>query len=223
MTTDPVEIECRGETLRLFAEHAAYWVGERLLLVADLHVGKTATFRAAGMPVPEGGLVDDLARLDRLIAAAGAEKLVILGDLFHAGAGMTPSVRRTFSEALDRWRPVEVTLVPGNHDRSVGMSDFPRIRIVEESVNHGPFVFTHDASPVRGGGYAIGGHVHPAVRIREGNASFRVPCFWFGVDYAVLPAFGNFTGTHLISPDEDDRVFATVDGRISELPSSFFR
>lgn len=50
----------------------------------------------------------------------------------------------------------------------------------------------------------------------------RLPCFWF-TDAArqavgVLPAFGSFTGMHLIDRRPEDRVFAVMPQRVIELP-----
>ena len=41
-----------GEVFRLLPGGAALWERTATLLVADLHVGKDATFRAAGLPLP---------------------------------------------------------------------------------------------------------------------------------------------------------------------------
>ena len=48
------EISLAGEAVRLLPERAIYWERERALVVADLHWGKAATFRAAGVPLPPG-------------------------------------------------------------------------------------------------------------------------------------------------------------------------
>ena len=41
-----------GEQLDLLPEKAIWWPRRRTLLVADVHCGKDATFRAMGVPVP---------------------------------------------------------------------------------------------------------------------------------------------------------------------------
>ena len=45
---------CRGERLHLLPERAVWWPAAGLLLVADVHLGKAATFRRLGQPVPAG-------------------------------------------------------------------------------------------------------------------------------------------------------------------------
>ena len=63
-----------GETLTLFPERAAFWQRENTLLVADVHFGKAAAFRAGGIPVPGGTTAEALGRLDDLIAQMKVDK-----------------------------------------------------------------------------------------------------------------------------------------------------
>ena len=58
-----VVIEFGGHSLQLLGDRAMYWAATRTLIVADVHVGKAATFRALGVPVPGGITAKDLARL----------------------------------------------------------------------------------------------------------------------------------------------------------------
>jgi metallophosphoesterase superfamily enzyme len=65
------------------------------------------------------------------------------------------------------------------------------------------------------GGYALAGHIHPAVRLTErGGQSLRLPCFWFGARVGVLPAFGAFTGSARVRPRAGDQVFVVADGEV---------
>lgn len=85
------------------------------LVVADVHLGKAASFRAKGVPVPEAATLDNFGRLDTLVRLTAARQLVILGDLTHDAVG-----RRNAREPWLTWRTrhpaLEVVLVPGNHD-----------------------------------------------------------------------------------------------------------
>jgi metallophosphoesterase superfamily enzyme len=59
--------------------------------------------------------------------------------------------------------------------------------------------------------YYFSGHLHPGIRIRGmGKQSLQFPCFYFGTEYAVLPAFGKFTGTVSIDPLPESNVFAIL-------------
>ena len=72
---------------------AAVLPASATLLVADLHLGKAATFRKAGIPVPEGSAQRDLARLADLVVRHAVRRLLVLGDLFHARSGCTEQVQ----------------------------------------------------------------------------------------------------------------------------------
>jgi len=50
-----------------------------------------------------------------------------------------------------------------------------------------------------------------------GKQSIQLPCFYFGEKYAVLPAFGKFTGTYPVDPQPGDRIFALVSGNIMKI------
>ena len=46
------ECSVAGEKLLLLAERVAYWPAKGALFVADFHLGKAASFRSAGIPLP---------------------------------------------------------------------------------------------------------------------------------------------------------------------------
>jgi len=71
-----VDFEFGGSAWRALPQRAALWLDRCWLLVADLHFGKSATFRARGVPVPAGTTQADLARLTALIEATRARRLV---------------------------------------------------------------------------------------------------------------------------------------------------
>lgn len=112
-----------------------------------------------------------------------------------------------------------VVLVMGNHDK------FPEtyyskegIEVHRHSLKVKGFEFTHEPAVNSNGLYTFSGHIHPAVRIKGmGKQCVRLPCFYFGTDYAILPAFGNFTGTALINRTDADTVFAITKKEVIRL------
>jgi hypothetical protein len=44
-----------------------------------------------------------------------------------------------------------------------------------------------------------------------------LPCFHFGANVAILPAFGEFTGTALVRPVAGDRVYVVAGERVLEM------
>lgn len=207
-----------GERLVLLPERLAYWPAARTLFVADFHLGKAASFRRAGIALPGGTTADNVARLEGAMAGREVDELVFLGDFLHSAQGRAPATLERFA----RWRATRpglaVTLVRGNHDDRAG--DPPaewRFRCVDPGEARGPFALVHEPAPVRGG-YALAGHVHPAVRLSErGGQSLRLPCFWFGPRVGVLPSFGAFTGSALVRPRPGDQVFVLADGEVIEV------
>ena len=64
-------------------------------------------------------------------------------------------------------------------------------------------------------GYALAGHIHPAVRLcGEGDETLRLACFWFGKRHGVLPACGAFTGSAVVRPRVGDQVFVIAEGEV---------
>ena len=113
----PLSLSLAGQTLDLFPDGAAWWREQGILILADCHFGKSASFRYHGMAVPEGGTVDDLERIDRLLTRTGARQLLVVGDFFHAPTGYSDEVMAWLMVWRERHAGLRVTLVPGNHDR----------------------------------------------------------------------------------------------------------
>jgi metallophosphoesterase superfamily enzyme len=90
------------------------------------------------------------------------------------------------------------------------------IRCIDPGSAFGPFVLNHEPGAVRGG-YALAGHIHPAVRLRGEGDSLRLPCFWFGARYGVLPAFGAFTGNAEVRPRQGDQVYVIADEEVIRI------
>ncbi len=188
------------------------------MIIADLHLGKPAAFRKSGIGVPENTTTDDLARLDGLLEQNGGERLVILGDFFHATAGLQPEMLET----VETWRgnrsSLEILLVLGNHDKHAGHPPSSwNIEIAENPRIDAPFLFCHEPQE-SSEQYVLSGHIHPAISLSEKfGGGIRAPCFCFGQRCAILPAFGSFTGMRNITPRKGDRIFAIGSGQVIAL------
>jgi len=211
-------IRLAGEEVVLCGDHAMVWSARKTLLIADAHFGKAAAFRARGMPVPAGTTADNLARLDALIADHGIERVIFLGDLFHARESHAPATLKALREWREENADLQLLLVEGNHDRNAGATPADlRIEEVGEPYTEGPFAFCHHPKPFMNS-YVLAGHLHPAYLLSGRRESLRLPCFWLGEQVGVLPAFGDFTGTYRIKPEANDRVYALADGRVIAMP-----
>lgn len=211
-------INAADETLELFPEKAICWAKEKTLFISDTHFGKTSTFRLSGIPVPAAGLKQDLLKITHLINKTSAERIFFLGDLFHSRMGKTPSVLNTVIEWRENNKNIELNLIRGNHDYNAGDPCYElNIKCFDEPYSLAPFVLKHEPGK-SDNGYVLCGHIHPGISLYgKGGFSTKVSCFYFADDYAVLPAFGDFTGTHKIKPKENERVFAVAEVHIFEI------
>jgi len=229
-----VDLDNRGQTIRLLPGFAAYWVERRTLLVADLHLGRSGAFRASSLALPTGSDADDLRRLSAHLLATSAERVIILGDLFHDRAGMTADTRALVDDWLTN-APAEVWLVEGNHDRRCrpyGLS--APLRICPNAIIDGPFQFTHDPQPTANangphhpssehseapGAFTICGHLHPGVTLKDAaGCRHRAKAFWRREHSLVLPAYGALT-SHAAVPDEpNSRLYPVTNDEVLELP-----
>ncbi|MGI8892649.1 MAG: ligase-associated DNA damage response endonuclease PdeM [Bacteroidia bacterium] len=197
----------RGEELWLLPQRAIYWATKKTLLVADLHLGKSTYFRQHGLNVPVEILQRDLDVLELILSQVVVERLILLGDLFHSTENYEWEI---FGEWLQR-HSCKVHLIMGNHDiLNADCYSKYNIKVHKQHLSDPPFVFSHkQVKNVKEGHYVFSGHIHPAIGMHgKANNSVRVPCFWFGEEQCVLPAFGKFTGNESIRPITGDKVFA---------------
>lgn len=225
-----------GQSLFLLSERAVYWSERQVLFVADLHLGKDATFRQAGLAVPAVSSRDSLTRLQTLIEAYEPAECIILGDLIHAADSLNERVHREISEFFERASGCRWRLIKGNHDRHTKKwpADWPLL-IESEGVVMEPFRLLHvpefpagssdsrticEGIPLKKHEYFLAGHIHPAWR-RSASLLVRekLACYWLTPHGLILPAFGTFTGTKAIESQSQDRVFVVADNRVIEVTS----
>ena len=206
--------------MRLWPDRALDW--DSTLFIADPHFGKSSTLQSFGLAAPDP-TSHDLQRLQLLLRESDCRRLVVLGDFFHARAGRSPAVL----DDLARWRSqhagLEIVLIRGNHDRSAG--DPPsslEIQCFDEGWRLGPFDCRHEPPTTAGADeHTLAGHLHPGFLLRDRSGSrLRSPCFVVGRSLTLLPAFGTFTGLHLIQPSPEVRIFLPAPPGVIELPRS---
>lgn len=206
-----------NNTFLLTANRAIFWEDEKALILSDLHLGKSGHFRKSGIAIPQNMFKEDMQRLLAEIQFFHPLKVIIVGDLFHSHINKEMDL---FLKWRNDIKYTAIHLVKGNHDilkrewyNKAGME------VHEESLRIKQFVFTHDIEECdEANSYCFSGHIHPCVNIRgPGKQSLSLACFYFGKKYAVLPAFGKFTGTHGIRPRPGDHVFALVENKIMQI------
>lgn len=205
--------------MRLLADRGVYLPDQQLLMIADTHFGKEATFRYHGIPVPSGSTNGTLRSVGRMLTMTGANRLIILGDMFHAKSSLSRDVVENLETFFTEQRGVRITLVRGNHDVHVGpLPESWPIEVVPPGTRMDPFsVGHHPSPPAPGSGLLFCGHVHPAIRLHgAGERLGKLPCFWWSKGCMILPAIGEFTGTHSVRPTGADRVWVVADHEVIE-------
>jgi DNA ligase-associated metallophosphoesterase len=218
-TISPTIHTIAGQELILLPEKAIFWSQKKILLLADLHLGKAAHFRKAGIPISGKIHEHDLSTLDILLDQWQPLQVIFLGDLFHS------SFNQEWNR-LELWmqekKNIIFTLIRGNHDvLPQQLYACSSLQLVDEKMEIFPFLLTHhppDDSSSPTSLYRLCGHVHPAIQLSgHGRQQLSLPCFYFGLHYGILPAFGKFTGFYKIKPKAGERVYGVLPERVIPL------
>lgn len=202
-----------NEEFILHPTGAIYWEKAGILLISDVHLGKVSHFRKSGAAVPQGAIQRNFELMDEVVQHFKPTEIYFLGDLFH-------SYLNQEWQLFENWvqgQSVRFTLISGNHDiisplkfESLG------IRVCKE-LYKAPYFFTHHPSEEEGY-FNFSGHLHPAVRLKGmGRQSLRLPCFFRSPTQLILPAFGEFTGNHVMAPGKKDRVYAIAGKEVIDV------
>ncbi len=204
----------------MLSNKTMFWPSQQAILLADTHFGKAATFRNEGIPVPAGTTDVMLQKISDTIEKTQAQSVYFLGDFCHSFS----RYEKDFVSELTNWREkhqhIDMTLILGNHD--LGQRTlFHKLEftVVEEPLLVGGVALCHyPETVVPQDTYKLAGHIHPSVSLVGGVDSLtKIPCFHFNETVGVLPAFGEFTGTHRIKPEPSDHVFAVADDQVFSL------
>jgi len=215
--TGTANITIRNQKLALLPQKALFWPDKKYLILSDLHLGKTGHFRKSGIAAPGKANLKNIERLSSLVNDIQPKKILFLGDLFHSSANREwfqfEEWRKTFPE-------LSILLVTGNHDQL--HSSFYQSADIEviDRLELENFLFVHDASDLQKSSDTtiISGHIHPGVKLKgKGKQKLRLPCYSISDHQIVLPAFGEFTGLHIIQPDENQKIFVIVENSVIDL------
>ena len=182
------------EQLQFLPQRALWRPDGRVLMVADLHLGKAEAFQAHGIPLPSDADSGTLNPLLDLCHQLRPEQLFVLGDLIHAREGVTPRLRDTL-RVLPELTGAELQLIGGNHDRHTRFEGLAQ----QSSQQLGQLWLSHEPEhPPQGDLLNVCGHLHPMSRVRGSADRLRLPCFAYDPEgpRLVIPAFGQLTGGH---------------------------
>ncbi|WP_449436316.1 ligase-associated DNA damage response endonuclease PdeM [Pedobacter steynii] len=206
-------IDCKGEQLILSKERAIYWPVKKMLIISDLHIGKSAHFRKSGIQVPDLVNQTDLQRLTALMSEFNPDNLIVTGDMFHNNFN---SDANGFMHWRQRFANLKVILIKGNHD-TLKNEDYEAldIEVHQKELLLWPFRFIHDKPVEPDEYYNITGHIHPGVIIYgKAKQQLKFPCFYFGKHCAIMPAFSVFTGLKILDAEQGDCFYAITPAKV---------
>ena len=180
----------QDQTLHALPSGGLFWPCESLLVVSDLHLGKSArSARFGGAQLPPYETTETLTRLANDLHGTGAKRVICLGDSFDA-----PVLQRTLPEPdlltlTTLQAGLDWTWIEGNHDPGpVELGGTHKRRL-----NLGPLHFRHIAERLAKPG-EVTGHYHPKATLSLRGRALTRPCFLLDDTRLILPAYGAFTG-----------------------------
>ena len=212
MNTESIQIKNQNFTMHPLG--VLFWREKSKLLISDVHLGKVSHFRKFGAAVPQKAVHKNFDLMDEVVAYFQPETIVFMGDLFHS------SLNKEW-ELFEKWTSKmtsKMILVVGNHDiiSPVKYEDLG-IEVVYE-IKSEVFLLTHHPEE-REGCFNFCGHIHPAIRLSGmGRQSVRLRCFFKSEAQLLLPAFGEFTGSHTMQPSDNCQVFALLGDTVLPVP-----
>ena len=86
-----------------------------------------------------------------------------------------------------------------------------------ESLEIDTFLLTHHPT-IKEGFFNFSGHIHPGIMLRgSGAQSLKLPCFFQKENQMILAAFGEFTGKHILKPQQNDIVYAIANDEVIKI------
>lgn len=190
---------------------AAFLTEEKVLVVADMHLGVEAALEYEGLSIPRVQTKKIEEYMTRAIQTVSPSKVIVAGDLKH-----------NFSRNLvQEWQDIErfvrglsgkaaLEVIKGNHDNYLGsiLREY-RIPLKREVTVSGVRIL-HGHSGRLEGQMTIMGHIHPSMRLRDDiGASLKSQCFLY--DKArrvlVLPALSLVAyGTDVVGQPSSDKM-----------------
>ncbi len=178
------DFQIAGEMLTALPSGALFWHAAGVLIVSDLHLGKSERIaRRGGVLLPPYEVTETLSRLDADIATSAPRLVICLGDSFDdldaADLAEDHVLWLARLMAGRRWVWIE-----GNHDAG----PFALGGEHKAELTLGPLTFRHIA--LLGAVGEISGHYHPKTRV----AGQSRRCFLYDRARVILPAYGTYTG-----------------------------
>ena len=208
-----LKVLCQGEVLILHPSGAAFWENKKMLLIADVHIGKVSHFRKHGSAVPQQSVRYNFDQLNEVVTYFQPHTICFLGDLFHSVLNNEWLLFQNWIHDLQ----CRVILIAGNHD-IIDESMYKALGVeVKNELVIGSFFLTHYPE-YRDDFFNFSGHIHPGVELRGlGKQILKVSCFVKKKQQFIFPAFGGFTGKYIIKPSILDEVYVITPDEVIHM------
>ena len=213
-----ITIEIHTNQFVLHHSGGIYWKEKQTWLLADVHLGKVAHFRKNGIAVPRKAAGSFYQKMEVLLPLFPVQRILFLGDLFHS----FQNNEWYLFEAWVKQQRFKMILITGNHD-VIPNWKFEALGLqVESALEEALFHFTHfpDQQTPK---FVFCGHVHPGVTLSGvGKQRLKLPCFFQSPNQLILPAFGAFTGLHILKPKTEDHIYVLTGKEVLEIKEKLF-
>lgn len=208
-----MEIEIRGNMFLLLSQKAAFWKEAKTLLIGDLHLGKITHFRKEGIAAPSVASHNNLVRLEEMVQATKAERIIFLGDLFHNKYNQEWD---RFAEWRKKYPGIEMLIVLGNHDILPRNLFLQSDMVCHSFLNEEDFIFAHHpVDEAVKDKFIFCGHIHPVYCLRSsGRQSIKLPCFIHDPYQMILPSFGIFTGGYEMELIRNRKIYVIAGDKV---------
>ena len=194
--------------------------GHKILVVGDLHIG-CGVKESAGIIINKVLFEDMIKEFESVFSKIGkVDKIILLGDLKNDFSHLTEEERNGIVNLFDylREKCIEIVIIRGNHDNYLLNLTSKRGLLIKDYYLFDSYCFLHgdkdfDEIYDKKIKYWIMGHIHPAIKLREGNKTEKYKCFltgkFKGKRILILPSFA------------DLREGIDIRGRDREMPWKF--
>jgi hypothetical protein len=183
-----------------------YLKKQKILVIADLHIGFEEMLNKEGILIPRHQLKDITDKLEHIFSKCKPKIIVVNGDLKHEFGTISEQEWRDSLKIVDYLAGKgKVVLVKGNHDTILGPISKKRNIELAEYYRTGDIIIAHGDKIIdKKCRTIIIGHEHPAVTLKEDGREEKYKCFlkgkWKGKNLIVMPSMNTVTeGTDVLN------------------------
>tara|TARA_Y100000310_G_scaffold333832_1_gene412200 strand:- start:344 stop:1054 length:711 start_codon:yes stop_codon:yes gene_type:complete len=176
---------------------ALYLKKEKVLIIADSHIGYEESLNKQGIMIPRTAFKDLIIRLEKILKKIKPEIIIINGDIKHEFGSISETEWRNTLKLIVFLQEhcKNLILIKGNHDKIIGpIADKKKVTITDQIVLNNTII-THGNKLIKADKKIktiIIGHEHPAVSIGDLARKEKYKCFlkgkWKGKTLIVQPS-----------------------------------